>query len=358
MDCSPSITLCFRLGLAAAAFAGGAIAGPAAADIRVVASIKPVHSLVSAVMAGVGKPHLLMRGKASPHTFTMRPSDAAALQEANVVFLIDEAMETTLARAIDALAGKARVVALADAKGLIRRPLREGGAFEADPEHDQDKGDKDHAREEAGGHHDHGEFDMHVWLDPVNAWTMGRAIADTLSQADPTNAAKYKANARALLPRLDALTAQISAAVAPVRGKPFVVFHDGYRYFEDRFGLNAVGSMVVSPGRSPVAGRQAPSATARQDTRARCRLRVRRTPIRQAHRQRRRRRHEGETGDRGSAGRRHKGRTRAVFHPAPQHGGGVHGLSVARGLGRKTGPVPLPRPKRVSTSPAAAFHIA
>ncbi len=179
MDCSPSITRCFRLGLAAAAFAGGAIAGPAAADIRVVASIKPVHSLVSAVMAGVGKPHLLMRGKASPHSFTMRPSDAAALQEANVVFLIDEAMETTL----------------------------------------------------------------------------GRAIADTLSQADPTNAAKYKANARALLPRLDALTAQISAAVAPVRGKPFVVFHDGYRYFEDRFGLNAVGSMVVSPGRSPGAKR-------------------------------------------------------------------------------------------------------
>ncbi len=255
MDYSPSITRCFRLGLAAAAFAGGAIAGPAAADIRVVASIKPVHSLVSAVMAGVGKPHLLMRGKASPHTFTMRPSDAAALQEANVVFLIDEAMETTLARAIDALAGKARVVALADAKGLIRRPLREGGAFEADPEHDQDKGDKDHAREEAGGHHDHGEFDMHVWLDPVNAWTMGRAIADTLSEADPTNAAKYKANARALLPRLDALTAQISAAVAPVRGKPFVVFHDGYRYFEDHFGLNAVGSMVVSPGRSPGAKR-------------------------------------------------------------------------------------------------------
>ncbi len=255
MDYSPSITRCFRLGLAAAAFAGGAIAGPAAADIRVVASIKPVHSLVSAVMAGVGKPHLLMRGKASPHTFTMRPSDAAALQEANVVFLIDEAMETTLARAIDALAGKARVVALADAKGLIRRPLREGGAFEADPEHDQDKDDKDHAREEAGGHHDHGEFDMHVWLDPVNAWTMGRAIADTLSEADPTNAAKYKANARALLPRLDALTAQISAAVAPVRGKPFVVFHDGYRYFEDHFGLNAVGSMVVSPGRSPGAKR-------------------------------------------------------------------------------------------------------
>ena len=257
MDYSPSITRCFRLALAAAALAGGAIAGPAAADIRVVASIKPVHSLVSAVMAGVGEPHLLMRGKASPHTFTMRPSDAVALEEANVVFLIDEAMETTLARAIDALAGKARVVALADAKGLIRRPLRQGGAFEADPHHGHDEDDKDHAKEESRAHrdHEHGEFDMHVWLDPVNAWTMARAIADTLSEVDPANAAKYRANAHALLPRLDALTAQISAAMAPLRGKPFVVFHDGYRYFEDRFSLNAVGSVVVSPERSPGAKR-------------------------------------------------------------------------------------------------------
>ena len=245
------------LTLVAAAFASAAISGPAVAgaDLRVVASIKPVHSLVSAVMAGVGKPHLLIRGKASPHTFTMRPSDAAAIADANIVFLIDEAMETALAGAIESLGGKARVIALADAEGLVRKPLREGGAFEADPHHDHDR---EHAKKEAGGHRDHedhdrehGAFDMHVWLDPVNAWTMARAIAHTLSAADPANAAKYEANARALLPRLDELTEQISADVAGVRGKPFIVFHDGYRYFEDRFGLNAVGSAVVSAERSP-----------------------------------------------------------------------------------------------------------
>ena len=262
MDYLPTAVQRLRFALAAAALAGGAVAGPSAADIQVVASIKPVHSLVSAVMAGIGKSHLLMRGKASPHTFTLRPSDAVALEDANVVFLIDETMEVSLAHAVEALAGKARVVMLADAKGLIRLPLREGGAFAADPRHRPQKGYGDHEGEErvkresgAQRDHGHGEFDMHVWLDPVNGGTMTRAIADALSEADPANTAKYEANARGLLPRLDALTAQISVELAAVRDKPFVVFHDGYRYFEDRFGLNAVGSVVVSLERSPSAKR-------------------------------------------------------------------------------------------------------
>ena len=236
------------LALAAAALFNCVIASPASADaaVRVVASIKPVHSLVSAVMAGVGEPHLIIRGAVSPHTFSMRPSDAAVLENARVIFLIGESLETSLARPIDTLAGNARVIALSEVQGLVRRPLREGGAFEAhghgtDDDHDEDV---EHA-------HRRGAFDMHIWLDPVNAGVMARAIAGVLSEADPTNAGTYAANAQALLPRLEELTAQIAAEVAPVRGKPFIVFHDGYRYFEDRFGLTAAGSSVVSPDRSP-----------------------------------------------------------------------------------------------------------
>ena len=257
----------FRFVLAAAALFNCVIAGPAAADaaVRVVATIKPVHSLVSAVMAGVGEPHLIMRGTASPHTFSLRPSDARVLEEAHVIFLIGESMETTLAGPIDTLAGNARVIALSEAKGLVRRPLREGGTFEShgqanDEDHGRDEGE-DHSSEDAIAHRDddhddaHGAFDMHVWLDPVNAQAMARMIAGTLSEADPANTAVYAANALALGHRLDELTAQIAADVASVRGKPFVVFHDGYRYFEDRFGLAAAGSVVVSPERSPGARR-------------------------------------------------------------------------------------------------------
>ena len=231
------------LALAAAALFNCVIASPAAADaaVRVVASIKPVHSLVSAVMAGVGEPHLIIRGAVSPHTFSMRPSDAAMLENARVIFLIGESLETSLARPIETLAGNARVIALSEAQGLVRRPLREGGTFEA----------HGHGTDDDHDLHRRGAFDMHIWLDPVNAGAMARAIAGALSKADPTNAGTYAANTQALLRRLEEFTRQIAAEVAPVRGKPFIVFHDAYRYFEDRFGLTAAGSSVVSPDRSP-----------------------------------------------------------------------------------------------------------
>ena len=261
MGRSPIVPRRVPLALAAAALVGcAAAAGPAPASddgLRVVASIKPVHSLVSAVMAGVGEPHLVIRGASSPHTFTLRPSDATALEDADVVFLIGDAMETALTGPVEALAGHARVVALADVPGLVRRPLREGGAFE---EHEHDSHGhrgQDDDRDHHDGHEDHedGPFDMHVWLDPLNGRAMARAIAATLAEADPANEAVYEANAAALLRRLDALTGEIAAQVAPARGVPFIVFHDGYRHFEDRFGLTAAGSVVVGPERKPGARR-------------------------------------------------------------------------------------------------------
>ena len=250
------------LALAAAALLACGAASSAAADdeLRVVASIKPVHSLVSAVMAGVGEPHLIIRGHASPHTFTLRPSDAEALEDAHVIFMVGDTMETAFAGPVEALAGDARVVKLADTPGLVLRPIREGGAFE---EHDHDShghaGMDDHGDHGHGHAHDHddgpGPFDMHVWLDPINGWTMARAIAGTLGEIDPANAATYQANVDALLQRLERLTGEIAQASAPARGVPFIVFHDGYRYFEDRFGLTAAGSVVVSPERAPGARR-------------------------------------------------------------------------------------------------------
>ena len=151
-----------------------------------------------------------------------------------------------------------------------------GGTFEADPFHEIDghdhghshshghdhghshdhDDDNEHMHEHAHGDgdhddHDHGPFDLHLWLDPVNAGAMVHLIADTLSEADPANAERYEDNAHELIPRLEHLTAVIGAEVAPVRGRPFIVFHDGYRYFEDRFGLTAAGSAVVSSERTP-----------------------------------------------------------------------------------------------------------
>ena len=215
-----------------------------AAD-RVVATFKPVHSLVSAVMAGVGEPYLLMRGSESPHTYRMRPSDAGVIGKARVIFMIGERTETTLVGPIRKLGGKVRVVELAKAPALVRRPLRMGGAFEDDG-HGHSHG---HSHGRGLGKDD--AFDMHVWLDPINAGWMTLAIARALSETDPANAAKYDANADALITRLEAFRVELDAELAPVRRKPFIVFHDAYQYFEKRFGLTAVGSAVVTAGRAP-----------------------------------------------------------------------------------------------------------
>src|SRR5215217_4594391 len=233
-------------GLAGLILSGTALAAPA-----VVASTKPVHSLVAAVMDGVGEPGLIVKGSASPHTYSLRPSDAAALEAADVVFWTGHGLELFLGDALATLSSEARTVELADAEGIELLPMREGGAFEAhthgDEEHDHDHEEHDHAHGEEG--------DMHFWLDPENAKLMVTEIATVLSVVDPENATAYNANAEAELVRLDQLEEELRETLAPVTGKPFIVFHDAYQYFEQRFGLTAAGSITVSPEVMPGAAR-------------------------------------------------------------------------------------------------------
>jgi zinc transport system substrate-binding protein len=220
---------------------------------QVVASIKPVHSLVAAVMAGVGEPTLLVRGAASPHTYALKPSDAEALESADIVFWTGHGMELFLGDALDTLSTDAEVVELAESPGIELLRVREGGAFEAHA--DEGGAEHDHEHEHAEEDHDHGEGDMHFWLDPQNAKLMVTHIAVTLSAADPENAAAYAANAQTRITALDQLEAELTATLAPVKDKPFVVFHDAYQYFENRFGLTLAGSITVSPETSPGAAR-------------------------------------------------------------------------------------------------------
>ena len=227
--------------LAATLLTSTALAAP-----NVVASIKPVHSLVSAVMAGIGEPTLIVKGAASPHTYALRPSDAGALESADLVFWTGHGMELFLGYALETLASGATVVELADAPGITLLPVREGGAFEA---HDHDGESHDHDG------HEHAEGDMHFWLDPENAKLMVTQIATSLAEADSENASAYQANAEAELLKLDALEAELAATLAPVTDKPFVVFHDAYQYFEARFGLNLAGSVTVTPDVAPGAAR-------------------------------------------------------------------------------------------------------
>ncbi|KQY22573.1 zinc ABC transporter substrate-binding protein ZnuA [Rhizobium sp. Root483D2] len=235
-------------------------AGTAHAEVpNVVVSIKPIHSLVASIMQGVGEPALIVEGAASPHTYSMKPSNAAALEKANIVFWVGHGLEAFLEKPLESLGSGAEIVELDDAPGLEKLKFREGGAFEAHDdgdEHDASaEGTEGHAHEEAGHHHDEGEFDMHLWLDPANAKAMAAQIEATLTAADPDNAAAYKANLEALGIRLDALDKQITETVAPIKDKPFIVFHDAYQYFEHRYHVKVAGSITVSPETLPGAAR-------------------------------------------------------------------------------------------------------
>jgi zinc transport system substrate-binding protein len=227
---------------------------PAAAqDIDVVASFKPIHSLVAGVMGGVGEPTLLVKGSGSPHTYALKPSDAAALAEADLIFWIGEGFEVFLSNPLETLAEGARAIELGEVEGLVQLPVREGGIW--DEHADADAADRPAGEHGEGEHHEHGAFDGHVWLDPHNAKLMVAEIASALSAEDPAHAETYRANAAALTTRLDRLDAELTADLAPVKTTPFIVFHDAFQYFERRYGLTGAGSITVSPDQPPGARR-------------------------------------------------------------------------------------------------------
>ncbi len=212
----------------------------AAAAPRVVVDVPPVHSLVAAVMQGVGEPTLLIKGGRSPHDYALRPSDAGALANADVIVWVGENLDSVLAKPIASLGGKARVLELMDVPGMALLPARSGGVWAAEGEH-------------AG--HGHGDFDPHLWLAPENARQIVSAVTGLLAAADPADAERYRQNAAAVIGRIDRLQAALAAQLKPVAGIPFLVFHDAYQYFDRAFGLHAVGSVSINPDRPPGARR-------------------------------------------------------------------------------------------------------
>ena len=282
------------IGLVLAGFMTCLLAGPVLADEPplVVASIKPIHSLVAGVMEGVGEPYLLVKGGGSPHGYVMKPTDAQAVADAQLLFWIGEGLETFLMRPIETLGENADVVELGRVPGIVVLPLREGGAWdshahaeheehaedEGHEEHAEHDGHEDHAEHDEGEEHgdshghDHGEgaFDMHVWLDPQNAGAMADAIADSLAKADPARAEIYRANALQLQERLWALDGELAPSLAPLKDRPYIVFHDAYQYFESRYNLSPVGSITLDPHRAPGAKRLIEIRDKIQETGALC----------------------------------------------------------------------------------------
>ena len=212
---------------------GTGIAGAkSTGQLRVITSIKPVHSLVSAVMAGIGQPDLILDGAHSPHGYILKPSKAGLLAKADIIFWIGPSLEAFLQKPVKTIGSSAISVELAKADGLKTLPFREINS------------DKHSDTADA---HDHGATDPHIWLDPQNAKAMVPMIANSLSDADAKNEKTYKANAAKLTKELDLQTDRSEKILTTVGKKPFITHHDGYQYFEQRFGLNSKGALIANP---------------------------------------------------------------------------------------------------------------
>ena len=217
------------------------------AEIKVVTSIKPIHSLVSYIMEGVGSPDLIVDGYNSPHGFSLKPSHAKMLQEADIVIYVGEGLEEFLEKPLKSLAQNAVKFELLKQSGMKKLKFRERNIFEGHDDHDHDKKAKkedhdDHGHDDHG--HGHGEFDPHIWLDPMNAKIIIKKVTNQLSKLDKDNSSTYKSNSKKALKEIDQLIKTVKSDVN--KDAKVVVFHDAYQYFEKRFDVNIIGALTVN----------------------------------------------------------------------------------------------------------------
>ena len=229
----------------------------AKADIKVVTTIKPLHSLISSVMEGVGEPSLIIEGTSNPHTFVFKPSHAQLLEEADIVFWIGEDLEAFMEKPLDSLAGNATKISFMELSSIEKLKFREENIFDDHDDHGHKEDDHDdHGHDDHDGHedeheghddhgHHHGEFDAHIWLDPSNAIEMVSEISHELSEIDPDNAAKYEQNANKAIASLNNLINEINSSIP--KDASYIVFHDAYQYFENRFGVSSAGALTLNP---------------------------------------------------------------------------------------------------------------
>ena len=211
----------------------GLIVTSNAISSEIVTSIKPLHSLVSAVTEGSNSVSLVIDGSMTPHNFALKPSHAKLLNNAKVLFYIDDEFESGLKKTVKGLPKSVKVIRVSKMKKLRLLSTRADDNWEEDG-HD---------------HHDHGHSsnDLHFWLDPNNAIEIVKSITQELSAIYPENINIYKKNAKNIIKEIKTTDLLIKSMLEPVRNKPYIVFHDAYQYFEKAYSLKSVGSILVDP---------------------------------------------------------------------------------------------------------------
>jgi len=212
------------------------------AEVKVVATIKPIHSLVAGVMDGLGSPSLIVDGSNSPHNFSLKPSHAKMIEDAEIIFWVGEDLETFMIKSLESIANNATKVSFMDLDNITKLKFKEENILEVEGYDDDHDDHDDHAD---------GEFDAHIWLDPKNAIEIVNEIAKTLSLKDPNNKNVYYSNAEKLNHSLNELIKKINLSIN--KDARFIVFHDAYQYFEKRFDVSSAGALILNEEALPSA---------------------------------------------------------------------------------------------------------
>lgn len=224
------LAICFSIACSASA---------AETHPTIMVSIKPFYNLCARVMQSVGKPELLLQNNASPHDYQLKPSDIQKIQLADLIIWGGPDLEGFLQKPI-ANARNSQDLNLSKISNLKLLPMRTSTDWHA---HDND------------GHHHHGNYDSHFWLDPDNAIIIAKAIARRLGELDPAHADTYIKNAKDFAHEIKKQNPIWQQQLAAVKNTPFIVFHDAYQYLDLYFGLNGVGSISLNPEIPPSAQR-------------------------------------------------------------------------------------------------------
>ncbi len=222
--------------------------------LQIVTSIRPINSLVEYVAGDHADITVLVPANASPHNYALKPSEAQHLQNADVIFWVDEHLESFLEKALETIPQNAEIITLAEQAGISVLPAREIDLMHEAKEQHEDASHQETAHDQHELH-EHGAHDLHIWLDPANAKTMASIIAQTLGRHDPDHQAQFEENASKLIAELDELIVQTQKILTQVNDQKFVTFHDAYQYFENRFSLQNAGVVTVSPQIKPGAKR-------------------------------------------------------------------------------------------------------
>ena len=195
---------------------------------NVVVSIKPIHSIVSALMEGVSRPQLLLESSDSAHTFHLKPSQLNLLSNADLVITIGDGFETGLKKTLRNIKVGSHIV-VSEIDGLHLYDFRNVDINE------MNKDEKD----------EHTDHDLHLWLDIVNMQKTAQYISEQLIKIDSNNSNTYETNLVKIHSRLNKLKSELQQQIAPFRSERFAIFSDTLQYFEKSFQFQK--PVIITP---------------------------------------------------------------------------------------------------------------